>query len=247
MKKILSFKSKSEVLEEEKKNRLFFHDLINHSHGILLYLNLLIDKRKIAEITDLEILKQELELFQQLIQDHFQMQHKNIKEVDSKVSFLIFEDAFNLLLKIYFDENVKIKTEYRGDIALFESEEKRINAKVPFTILYRILNNLIKNMAEASTLEISFLFDYGPSGLLIETKNTMNKAAGLHSRDDLANYLANSIATNTAEKRESLGLDSIHELVHLKSGSFNFDILEGQWINTIYIPHNIQKREKIPA
>lgn len=244
MKKVLSFKSKSEVIEEEKQNRIFFHDLINQTHGLLLFLNQKINYNKSATPEELLLLQQEVKILQKLVQDHFKYDHKNISKNFEYVPFKEFENSFNLLIKIYFTDTANIKIEKRGQIAFFENSELQDKAFVHYSNLYRMMNNLIKNMAEANATDISFIFDYGPKGLTIETKNNMQDKV---SKIDITDYLSRIIKKEDGIKPKSIGLDSIHELVSLEKGHFNFEIIDNYWVNTIFIPHQFVDNKKIAA
>lgn len=239
---VLSFKSKSEVVEEDKQNRIFFHDLINHTHGILLFLNQKINHGKSADLAELELLKQELKLMQSLVQDHFKFQHKNLVNTKELVSFDIFENSLDLMFKIYFPENINIKKEFRGQIAVFEKSNIRESAIVHFPSLYRIMNNLIKNMAEAKSLELSFMFDYNPKGLIVETRNTFKSQ---FTEGDIADQLSRVILSEKKNSYSGLGLDSIHELVKKENGEFHFDIEKNTWVNKVFIPHRIEMKSTI--
>ncbi len=71
MKNILNFKSKSEVIIEDQKNRMFFHDIINHTHGILLFLEQKKDYSKQIDEKEISLLLHEVKLMQTLISEHF--------------------------------------------------------------------------------------------------------------------------------------------------------------------------------
>jgi hypothetical protein len=244
LKKILSFKSKSEVIAEEKSNRIFFHDLINHTHGILLFLNQKIIYNKSANLEELELLNHEVKLLQSLISDHFKYEHKNLVNTHEYVPFSVFFQSVQLLLKIYFPENVKIATELKGDIAFYESEDKQQASVVHYPSLYRIMNNLIKNMAEANTSEMKFYFEYNNQGLIIETQNVLGQK---HDKGNIVDYLSRVILKEEKKKHVGIGLDSINEIVDMAEGKFTFDIHENVWINKIFIPHNNSTKNKIAA
>ena len=235
MKKVLSFKSKSEVVEEEKKNRMFFHDIINHTHGILLLLSYKIKNDIVVNQSDLELIQNEVRLMQVLIQNHFKYEHKNL-ENSEYISFYQFEHSLKLLFKIYFNQNVKISTEYRGSIALYESEKNKNESIIHFPTIYRILNNLIKNMSEANATEVYFLFNYQNYDLSIETRNDFGVKV---SPDQLADYLSQNILRESRNLK-GIGLDSISDLAAVHGGHFSFDIENGVWINRIVVPHTHQ-------
>jgi hypothetical protein len=241
LKNVLSFKSKSEVIEEEKKNRIFFHDLINHTHGILLFLNQKNILEKGVTHDEVELLTKEVKLLQTLIQDHFNYQHKNLNINEQFVPFDRLHQSIEMMIKIYFDESILMTTELRGHIALFENSNTRENSIVHFSSLYRILNNLIKNMSEAHSSELHFIFDYQDDYLLIETRNNFGAN---NSRIDIADKLSRVILNEESARTNALGLDSIHELVQKEKGTFGFEIENNTWINKLKIPHQLKQKAK---
>lgn len=243
MKKVLSFKSKSEVLEEEKNNRIFFHDLINHTHGILLFLNQKITYNNGATAEELELLNHEVKLMQTLIKDHFKLEHKNIKVKNNWVPFSELEQSIELLLKIYFPSSVKISMETKGKIAFYETLETKKQALIHYPAMYRIMNNLIKNMAEAHATEMSFYFEYTDQAFIIETKNKLGPKI---DKTNIVDYLSQAILKED-EPQKGIGLDSIHEIVTTMNGKFHFDIQDGIWINKIEIPVLASVKNKIAS
>lgn len=234
MKSVLNFKSKSEVVEEDKKNKMFFHDIINHTHGVLLFLSYKLSKESVVTKSDLELIQNEVKLMQVLIQNHFKYDHKNLENKEEYLGFDQFEKSIHLLFKIYFDVDVKISLELRGKIAIYESDKSRSESLIHFPTLYRILTNLIKNMSEASAKEVYFLFDYQDNELKIETRNDFGVKI---SPDQMADYLAQNILKQN-KKSEGIGLDSISDLAVMSGGKFSFDVESGQWINHITVPHS---------
>lgn len=234
MKNILNFKSKSEVILEDQKNRMFFHDIINHTHGILLFLEQKKDYSKQIDEKEIALLLHEVKLMQTLISEHFKYGHKNLNSSDEFVPFSTLEQSIQLLFKIYFPENINLKIEYRGKIAIFENAETKSKALVHYASTYRILNNLIKNMAEAGSSEILLMFEYNESNFLIETRNKFKSSA---EKNNMAEYLGQLIAKDY-KKGKGVGLDSISDVVNDLEGDYQFDIKNGEWINRISIPHN---------
>lgn len=240
MKNILNFKSKSEVILEDQKNRMFFHDIINHTHGILLFLGQKIHYSKHIDETEINLLLHEVKLMQTLISEHFKYDHKNLADSNEYVPFSQLEQSIQLLFKIYFPENINLKIEYRGKIAIFESSETKNTAIVHYASTYRILNNLIKNMSEAGSTEIQLMFDYNEINFIIETRNKFKSSA---EKNNMAEYLGQLIAKDY-KKDKGVGLDSVNEMVTDLNGEYFFDIKNSEWINKIIIPINNQKLKK---
>lgn len=240
MKNILNFKSKSEVILEDQKNRMFFHDLINHTHGILLFLEHKKDYVKNIDAKEISLLFHEVKIMQALISEHFKYEHKNLEANKEFVPFSILEQSIDLLFKIYFPESINLKIEYRGKIALFENEEIKKSAIVHYASVYRILNNLIKNMSEAGSTEVLMIFDYNENDFYIETRNQFKSKA---EKNNMAEYLGQLIVKDY-KKGQGLGLDSVRDVVNELGGEYLFDVKNGEWVNRVKIPHHNKKLKK---
>jgi len=240
MKNILNFKSKSEVVLEDQKNRMFFHDIINHTHGLLLFLEQKKYYSKTIDEKEISLLLHEVKLMQTLISEHFKFQHKNLDEAGEYVPFKTLEQSIELLLKIYFPLDINLKVEHRGKIAFYENAEVKNSTSIHYAKVYRILNNLIKNMAEAGSTEIHLIFEYNDSAFVIETRNHFKSSA---EKNNMAEYLGQLIAKDY-KKGSSIGLDSVHDVVNDLGGEYLFDVKNGEWINKIIIPHHQLKLKK---
>jgi glucose-6-phosphate-specific signal transduction histidine kinase len=221
MKKILNFAIDDDT-DLQIKERIFFHDLINSTHGLLLYLG-----QKHADNTqvDIQLLINEITNLQLIIKDNYGLNHKNIKNQSGYYPFSQFENSFRLMLNLYFGADVNVKTEYRGKIAVYENETVKNALFVHFPSLYRIMNNIIKNMHEANATSVYFSFDYTEDHLVIECRNNVNKKT---------DYIPD---LNALCDREKSGILSINEIVWSLGGSFQFYTEDFEWINKISIPH----------
>ena len=63
--------------DQDEINKLFFHDLVNKTHGMKLFLKNRIEQKKGMSEGDLKELVNEVESLQLLIKDHFKEHHKN--------------------------------------------------------------------------------------------------------------------------------------------------------------------------
>jgi signal transduction histidine kinase len=206
---------------KNNKDRFFFHDLINQTHGISLYL----EEKHSLDNTEISALKNEIKILESLIQNHFGFKHKNLEpnilhETYEKQSqsiqeaILKFSKIFHLKFKIQLDLNCL-------------QEEVRMIEKVP---LYRILNNLIKNIAEAKATQADFLFEFRIDGLNI---TTVNKIVDQKT---------------TSMPNEGLGLLSMAALADEAGGFYQYEIHENDWVNLVYLPYkNSTSIKKIAA
>lgn len=223
---------KAETIEFEKREKLFFHDIINHTHGLLLFLNLRHNQNRDIPVVEISMLEQEVRALQSLIKDHFHLKHKNLTGTYDWVPFHIAEVALNGLIQTYLPgKQVKTFVHLAGLLAYDKSLEERECAQVYFPVFYRVMNNLIKNMAEAKSSEVHFYFNYGDE-FHIETRNIFNSKEDLKSISEKLSQ----IILDEKPTENGLGLESIHHLTQECGGGFEFEIHNGVWINHISLP-----------
>ena len=200
---------------ELNKDRLFFNDVINQTHGILLYLN---HKSSLGP-SEIDLVKSEVKTLQALVQNHYQLTHKNLDVANNNVtSCEELKSSLATLITLYLPHsNVTSEITY--------SMSNKENASFDFVIFYRILNNIVKNMAEEKISSAVFHFDYQEKGLVIETKNSI-------SQDTLSSF------------REGIGLSSMASLAHDAGGFFHYEIHHNLWYNHIFIPYKMPSQMK---
>jgi hypothetical protein len=237
----------------DKRERLFFHDIINHTHGLILYFNQKQSTKSSISAEDVGMLEKEIRTLQSLIKDHFHFKHKNLMSTYEWVPFSVAEMALNGLIQTYLSEKgIKTYLHREGKIAYERSLEERESATVYFPAFYRIMNNLIKNIAEAKSSEVHFHFNYFENGFLIETKNRINST---EAQKEMADNLSRIILETKYEEEnttpensgEGLGLESIHHLALEHGGRFDFEIVNDYWINKITLPVPLVKKESKKA
>lgn len=244
-------KKKESVIhfETDKRERLFFHDIINLTHGLILFLNQRQTSNKSIAVDDIPMLEKEIRTLQSLIKDHFHLKHKNLSSTYDWVPFSVAEMAVNGLIQTYLPEQtVKTFVHREGKISYEKSLQERESAILYFPVFYRIMNNLIKNIAEAKSTEVHFHFNYFENGFLIETRNRMNSST---NQGDLADNLSRIIMNGKFEEESEspensgvgLGLESVHQLALENGGRFDFEIVNDFWINKITLPVPPSKRE----
>lgn len=201
-------KKKKEIKEinSENQNHLFFHDCINQTHGIVLFLS---NKSSLGP-SEIDSLKSEVKLLQALVQNHFNLNHKNLEpfEVDENQTQKI-QSALEKLIALYYpSEDKKIAMELKGEEVGF----------LDFISLYRILNNIVKNMAEAKVAGGQFLLEFSDHGLNITTQNKMPDK-------------------NASGAYEGLGLQSIASLAQEAGGRYHYEIHNDTWVNLVFLPY----------
>lgn len=220
--------------ESEKKERLFFHDLINHTHGLLLFFNQRQSQKQDIKASEIAQLESEVRTLQSLIKDHFNFKHKNLSTAYEWVPFSMAELSLIGLIQTYLPSN-KVQTyiHLEGAIAHDKSVVERENVLIYFPVFYRIMNNLIKNMAEANSSEVHFHLAYNNETFTIETRNKINGTSNLQNISDrLAQLILEEKPAGTG-----LGLESIHHLAAENGGVFEFEIANDLWVNRISLPN----------
>ena len=172
---------------------------------------------------------------QSLIKDHYQYRHKNLLNTYDWVPFNIVEISLKGLIHTYLPmEKVKTYIHLAGSLDYSKSIEERESALIYLPVFYRIMNNLIKNMAEANSDEVHFYFDYNADGFFIETKNRINNEQDLKKLSEKLSQ----IILDEKDQRSGLGLESIHHLAIECGGKFDFEISSDIWVNRIHLPIN---------
>ncbi len=219
--------SDSELAGDDKSARLFFHDLVNLTHGLILFLSQRQSSKLGLSSEEVQLLEKEIRTLQSLIKDHFQFKHKNLAPTLEWVPFYFAESAVKNLVLTYLPKN-SVQTYFHKN---FLENELTL---VYYPFFYRIMNNLIKNMSEAKSSEVHLTFNYDEFGLSIETKNQSRGSGELSAlSDNIGLVILNELPVN---KHVSLGLESIHHLTLECGGTFEFEISNGFWINRITLP-----------
>lgn len=191
---------------KNQKDRLFFHDLINQTHGMMLFLS----QKNSLSCNEIDSLKNEIKLLQELVQNHYTLVHKNLEETDAGESqYQKVKSSLEKLITLYHpnsDGNIKIT---------ISGEEKGL---VDFIPLYRMLNNIVKNMAEAKISQAEYRLSFGPYGLTITTQNKWQDK-------------------KNSSNQEGLGLMSISTLASDAGGTFQHGVHNGNWVNHIFLPY----------
>jgi hypothetical protein len=224
---VFSFKKKSDQNSENNndlKEKLFFHDLVNQTHGLLLFLNQKNLTGAGIRSDEIQLIEKEIKTIQSLVRDHYNFKHKNLVQTYDWVPFSYAKLAFTNLSNNFLGELTVRATFTIQD----ESIEENL---IYYPCFYRIVNNLVKNISEARCSEVEFHFLLNEKGLFIETKNSMKDSTS-HSSESLARVILDEKIIRV----KSMGLDSIHHLAEEQQGSFSFEIENNFWINKVFLP-----------
>jgi hypothetical protein len=223
---------------QDFKERLFFHDVVNQTHGLLLFLNQKEISGENINKEEIQLMQKEVKTLQSLIRDHFNYKHKNLVQTYDWVPLSYAKLAFENLSQTYF-QDTQVKATFT--IVGKDSEEDLIY----YPCFYRILNNLIKNISEAQSPNAEFNFVMDEVGLTVITRNQLKK-----STVDCSESLTRVILDEKLSIK-GLGLDSIHHLAEEHGGIFSFEIENNTWINKLYLPtqnpESLRKTDKIAA
>lgn len=226
----------------DKRERLFFHDIINLTHGLILFFNQRQNSNKGISADEVAMLEKEVRTLQSVIKDHYNFKHKNILNTYDWVPFNVGLIAVKSLLQNYFPSEM-VKTSITCEYSNYLANEK--SETIYFPVFYRIMNNLIKNMAEANTQVIEIHFKFTTAGLSIETKNLNKTDLDLEMISDNLSRLILNEADNGGP--HGLGLESIHYLALECGGKFEFEIVDNFWINKVLLPGPVSIEQKKAA
>lgn len=227
------FRTKRKGQLNKGDERLFVHDLVNQTHGLYLYLNFKSDSGEFIEPHESQELMGEVKILQSLIKDHFGYEHRNLTNTMEWVSFAQFKKAQEKMVESFLPAPMSRNSfSYGGWIAEDQDMHLREKCMVHFPSVYRIMVNIVKNMADERTSLAEFNFHYDESGLHMTTRNKMTS---LENNEDLSEGLTKLIL-NDKRLRAGDGLESIGALCQKLGGTYSFQIVDGYWVNEIYLP-----------
>ncbi|MBL6990389.1 MAG: GHKL domain-containing protein [Bacteriovoracaceae bacterium] len=222
-----------------EKDRYFFHDLINQTHNLNLFLENRISTNTQISIKDCQMLKKEINLMQSLIQNHFQQFHQNLEGIQEYVSFEYIKDGIqNMTNNFWGPKKIDYKIIYKGKISPDQELITKENCLVHYSSFYRILTNIIKNISEVHTDFAEMSFDYQSKGLSIVVKNKIfNLSSDSQTVEEKIQEIINiDKSLQSSGHLDGIGIASIASLCDNMGGTFNFRIEENYWINEIFLP-----------
>jgi hypothetical protein len=235
-------KFKQVYVGDENKEKYFFHDLINITHGINLFLESKLSKDHEIKSTEVESLINEVKLLETLIQNHFKYNHKDLAETEEIITFNEAKISLYQMIQSYLpSDQVECHFIYNGFLSVDSSSYQKDLALIHFPSFSRIMGNIVKNMSEVKTSQAEFIFNYDLRGLHVVTKNKIYKLKD--DRLNLAEKMREMILKDqktTAESSEGIGLKSIQSLVVSFGGEFRFKIENGYWVIELFIPRLIK-------
>lgn len=228
-----------ERLSSSRVDKMFFHDLINHTHALLLFLRSKRNENIAGE--DIHTLIGELKLLQDNIQNHFGFDHKNLNGQASQVPFQIALARVYSLVDAFFPGMDNVFFTFRGKLSNQEDTELLRSCSVNLVVFHRIMTNIFKNASEAHSNKIECIFDYNDHGLVT---TVINSVSGLnYEKISLDKDLGRVISSIDHKNQQGIGLDSISKMCEDIGGTFNFSYANGCFYSEFYLPgSNVDKK-----
>jgi len=221
--------------DRQKEDRMFFHDIINHTHALNLFLQQKISTDAQMQEDEIYALMNEVKSMQSLVSDHFGFKHKNLLSTLNWVELDFALSGFHRMIHSLLPHQIEIKISRLGQLDRTKFDRSRVKLFVHYPTFIRVCTNLIKNIAEQHPKEAFFEFDAEETNLTIIFKNKMGH---LHSvSKDLEYALSDNIlSADHIDQSDHLGLESVQSLCLDNGGTFEFAIEDGFWSATVVLP-----------
>ena len=218
-----------------RDERLFFHDVINHTHGLNLFLQQKLSSNDVLVPDEVKAMMGEVKALQSLVAHHYGFKHKNLLTTLEWVEIDYAMASFHRLLHTMLPTEIEIRFHQSGMLDRRIYDRSRLNLMVHYPTFLRVCTNLVKNIAEQSPKIADFSFEAQMGMLSLCFKNKMGH---LHdTKKDLEHALSHTIlAADHDEEREHLGLESVQVLCQEHGGHFDFSIVEGEWVARVDLP-----------
>ncbi|MGB0454695.1 MAG: hypothetical protein ACPGJV_13385 [Bacteriovoracaceae bacterium] len=218
-----------------QKEKIFFHDLINQTHSLKLFVESYRERGEDVPLEKLGLVSSEIEVLQGLLSGHFSKTHKNISGDNKLVSVQYCSYVLENLIETYLPSS-----RFTGEFKGVDS-----NGLVPLAHFHRMMTNIIKNIAEQRSHEYSIIMDVVEENLKITFKNPLKifKVDNGHLSEYLKKSILNTKAPSEVERideQKGLGLQSIINSSEAIGGDCRFTIENGEWVTEIQIPLNNQ-------
>jgi len=225
----------------DQESRLFFHDLVNQTHGIGLFLNYKINVKQNLSLSECEALASEIKIMQSLIKDHFHLNHKNLTNSYDLVPFESVRTGLAYLIESFLPvHRVSVDCRFKGQLDLKLDIEERRKCYVHQASFFRIMTNIVKNIAESGSEKMELEFTYNQQGLTVLVKNMIFNLKS--DQQNLSAKLKELILNENKSYKsnilfEGLGLESISNICQKLGGHFNFGLHDGSWVTEIFLPN----------
>lgn len=204
VKKNLSPHNHDQTTDEDV--RLFFHDILNHTHGINLFLSQKIHQTQGLTPEETLLIHSEMQKLQQFIKSR----NSSNEELTGLSECLL---QIKNLVKNFLPEN-KFQVRINFSNCEFLTEKWSIS-----TDSSRILTNIIKNIADHGSGKVDLRFECIDGKFICQTTNEIH----------ISEF-------GERVSGQGLGLESVHKLSRALGGSFASFSSEGLWKNKIILP-----------
>ena len=225
-------------IDRDRSDRLFFHDVINQTHGINLFLSSRISKGEGISPQQCRELLSEMRIIQAQIKDHYKFEHKNLVNSYEIVSFSSIRKWIDRTVTSFLPSDfVETSIVYAG-VDLHPGS-------IHYPSFTRIFTNIIKNISEVKTHEVWVNFECSASGVTFLVRNLIfdseNRTSNIEKK--LREQILNSDRNPIIQGESGFGLESIHRLCLDQGGEFEFYLQDGYWVNKVYLPYIDQSVE----
>ncbi len=222
------------VGQQNPKDSLFFHDMINSTHGLILFLSSKLKNYEQSTLSrkDLQGVLDEVKTMQSLLKDHFSYNHKNLENDHHLMNIKSAIEKSVTMIEHYLP-----KEHYQTELMIKGLEDAR-NKFIYYPSFYRILNNIVKNISDKQSEHIEFIFNIGFENIEITVRNSIYHLNKNHTQlsENLSRIIRNEEQITFDNESKGLGLQSIMNLCHEQGGHFRFFIEEGNWVSKVYLP-----------
>lgn len=218
--------------EQSEGEKYFFHDLINQTHGLRLFLESYQIKGEDVEFEKISLLLSEIKILQDHLSSHFGKGHRNLEEKNLAVNLNFAHMLVENLVQTYLPDN-RVKVDYHFQEGLQE-QVFWLNGQIQMHRFHRIVTNLLKNVAEYRSKYLEIVVSRENQNIVYCFKNPLS-VHEVH-QNNLDKFLAKSILEDHHRRDSGLGLSSAIELSHQMGGDFSFSIEEGYWVATLKVP-----------
>jgi hypothetical protein len=223
--------------DNSEYEKFLFHDLINQTHGLRLFLESYQMRGEDVEFEKISLLISEIKILQDHLSSHFGKRHKNLESKNLEVSVGFAHLLLENLVKTYLPEN-RVQVSYLFEEHLNESSFWS-QGQIEMHRFHRIVTNLIKNVAEYRSKKLTIEVERANDDLLYTFKNPMNVQENYKNNIDV--FLSKSILNEENNKGSGMGLNSVEVLSRKMGGQFEFYIQDGVWVAKLRVPVKISK------
>ena len=243
-KKLLENESYTDFEKQDKKDRFFFHDMINHLYGISLKLTYRMSKGRGIESHEVSDMLGEVMALQSLMGDHFGYGHKNFVNPIDTITFFDLKPFIYAQINSFVGDKSNVDIIYSGVF-----DENQSNAfprpNLPFAAFYRIFTNLLKNAREANCQNIEVIFEGSHDQLMVTMRNDFKHVSS--NEFEMGEGLSKAIKSHSDMQVDykGLGLAAIESLCHEHGGDFSFEIRDGLWVSYFRINYTMPIASKL--